>query len=258
MRFKQSAAAVLLSCAVVAFPFGGTSTAPIAAPPAIAESPLSPVPATDTHLSGAFEVTVSPSPAPEHELVFVRTAFAAKFFELEVMTVREAAIHFVSPVQTSQPGEWVFVGRPGEYSLRLRAYDPERGIQSAVGNVKIVGAAPPKLPEPTPDPNPIPEPSPEPKKKVTMVTYVYEKDQTSVPRPVSLALQQLNAGGSIVATEFEEDTVDGTGDIPDQYKIALAEARQSGLPALVVQAGNSVVRVIKDPKTAESVLEASK
>ena len=92
---------------------------------------------------------------------------------------------------------------------------------------------------------------------VTAVTYIYEKDDTAIPRPVGAALNKLNTMG-ILATDFEEDTADGTGEVPEQYKIALEAARKAGLPCLVVQSGNNVVRVVKDPKTLEAVMEAAK
>jgi len=92
---------------------------------------------------------------------------------------------------------------------------------------------------------------------VTAATYVYEKDETAVPSPVMAALNTLNKQG-IVATLFEEDTTDGTGDTPEQAKVPLAAAKAAGLPALVVTAGEKVVRTVKDPKTAEAVLEAAK
>lgn len=97
--------------------------------------------------------------------------------------------------------------------------------------------------------------------KVDRVTYVWEKDKTAVPRPVAAALNKINAdsGGKIIATELEVDTVNGQGQNPPaQYKIAHAAAVATGLPCLVVQAGDVVVRVVKDPKTLEAVLEAAK
>lgn len=96
-----------------------------------------------------------------------------------------------------------------------------------------------------------------PPAKVTAAVYVYEKDDTAVPSAVRAAFSTLNKGG-IVATEFEEDTVDGSGEVPDQYKVPLAAAKATGLPALVVTAGDKVVRTVKDPKTAAQVLEAAK
>ncbi len=88
---------------------------------------------------------------------------------------------------------------------------------------------------------------------IDRVTYVYEKDEGAVPRQVSFALRQLNAKGDILASSFEKDTTDGDNEIPDQYKIALAAGRDAGLPCLVVQAGERVVRVVKDPQTEADV-----
>lgn len=92
--------------------------------------------------------------------------------------------------------------------------------------------------------------------KVDRVTYVRnEKDLT--PAGVSAALAELNTQG-ILATEFPDDATDGDGDVPDQYKIALPAARTSGIPSLVVQAGDKVVKTIKAPTTKQQVLEVTK
>lgn len=92
--------------------------------------------------------------------------------------------------------------------------------------------------------------------KATAATYVYEKDDTAIPSPVYGALNKLNRERGIVATIFEEDTVDGTGQTPDQYVLPLAEAKKIGLPAFVVTSGANVVKVLKDPKTEAALLEA--
>jgi len=99
--------------------------------------------------------------------------------------------------------------------------------------------------------------------KPTRAVYVYEKDQGAVPPQVAGALnainkQALETGSGFVADEFEEDTVDGTGQVPDQFKVAREEALKVGLPCLVVLAGDKVVRVVKSPKTAREVEEAVK
>jgi len=90
------------------------------------------------------------------------------------------------------------------------------------------------------------------------VVYVYEKDDGPVPRPVAGALMEINLNESlkIEATEFESDTVDPDGDVPEQYQAALAAAKEAGLPALVVLAGDTVVKVIKNPSTMEQVMES--
>jgi hypothetical protein len=85
--------------------------------------------------------------------------------------------------------------------------------------------------------------------KVTAVTYVYEKDDGAVPSFVGAALDKLNRREPpILATPFEEDTTDSTGETPAQYKSAVTAARAAGLPSLVTQAGDKVIKVIKDPK----------
>ena len=99
--------------------------------------------------------------------------------------------------------------------------------------------------------------------KPTRAVYVYEKDQGAVPPQVAGALnainkQALDAGSGFVAVEFEEDTVDGTGEVPDQFKAAKEAASKAGLPAFVVLSGDQVVRVVKAPKTAREVEEAVK
>lgn len=91
--------------------------------------------------------------------------------------------------------------------------------------------------------------------KVDRVTYVYEKNDNSVPRPVSLEMVKLNDSG-IIATEFEVDAVDGNGEVPEQYKIAREAALASKLPCLVVQSGSRVVRVVDNPQTADDMRKA--
>jgi hypothetical protein len=94
--------------------------------------------------------------------------------------------------------------------------------------------------------------------KISQVTYVYEKDDHAIPAPVQAALNKLNREKDIIATIFEQDTVDGDGEVPEQYKLALATAKKEGLPSLVVQAGpTKVVRVIKNPTTDKQVLEVA-
>ena len=94
-----------------------------------------------------------------------------------------------------------------------------------------------------------------PTNNVTAVVYVFEKDDTAVPGAVSFAMDKINRDG-IEATIFDDDIVDGTGEVPDQYAVPLSEARKVGLPALVVMSGDKVVRVVKAPTTEQAVMEA--
>jgi hypothetical protein len=95
----------------------------------------------------------------------------------------------------------------------------------------------------------------EPALKPTTATYVYEKDNGTVPSSVAAGLDKLNRQG-LLATAFEEDTTDGNGQVPAQYVTAKVEATKAGLPALVVQAGDKVTRVVKAPTSEQQVLEA--
>lgn len=92
--------------------------------------------------------------------------------------------------------------------------------------------------------------------KVTAAVYVYEKDQTAIPPAVLAAMDKLNRRG-IVANSLDVQTTDGIGDVPDQFKVPFSAAKEAGLPSLVVTAGPKVLKVVKDPKTEEAVLEAA-
>lgn len=100
-------------------------------------------------------------------------------------------------------------------------------------------------------------PSIGPSQKATAATYVYEKDDTAIPSQVLLALDKLNRREPpILATPFEEDTLDGNNQTPAQYQVAVKAARDAGLPSLVVQAGDKVLKVVKAPTTEAQVMEA--
>jgi hypothetical protein len=94
-----------------------------------------------------------------------------------------------------------------------------------------------------------------PSTKADAATYVYEKSQHAIPSAVLSGLNKLNRERKIVATLFEADTKDGSGDTPEQYKAPLAAATTAGLPALVATAGATVLNVAK-PTTEAETLEA--
>lgn len=91
--------------------------------------------------------------------------------------------------------------------------------------------------------------------KADRATYVYEKDDGIVPRPVSFALKELNKQG-IIATSFEIDSTTGRNTIPTQDAIAVKSARDTGLPCLIVQSGDTVLKIVRAPTTEEQVMEA--
>lgn len=88
----------------------------------------------------------------------------------------------------------------------------------------------------------------------TAVTYVYEKDDTAVPSAVMAGIDRLNREKKLAASIFEEDTVDGSGEVPLQYKAPLSAAQAAGLPAIVATFGDKIVKVVKDPQTEEAVM----
>ena len=94
--------------------------------------------------------------------------------------------------------------------------------------------------------------------RATAVVYVYEKDAGGIPNPIQAAFNALNRDTErgIRATFHEVDSTDGDSQIPDQYKVAVAAAREAGLPSAVVQSGDKVLRVVKSPKTEADVKEA--
>lgn len=92
--------------------------------------------------------------------------------------------------------------------------------------------------------------------KATAATYFHEKDDTPVPSPVRSALNRLNRERNIIATEHEVDATDADSQIPDQYKVSLPAARSAGLPSFVVMGGETVLKVVKDPKAEEQLMEA--
>jgi hypothetical protein len=94
---------------------------------------------------------------------------------------------------------------------------------------------------------------------ITAVTYVSEKDESGgVPPGVQYALREINQAGKISAAAIEADVVDSTGKTPPQYEIAVKSAKEAGLPSLVVQAGDRVVKIVSAPKHEEQVMEAIK
>lgn len=156
------------------------------------------------------------------------------------------------------PFQWTFAldfkaSKPGDYVLVIDWNDPPYGL--TFHRITVGGSAVPS-PDPT-KPAPSDPISPNPNNpKVDRVTWVWEKDSGPVPRYVATALQRINAERSgVVASDFEDDTTDGNGEVPDQFKAALAASKTAGVPVLVLQAGSVVVRAWK-PSTEAEIMEA--
>jgi hypothetical protein len=92
--------------------------------------------------------------------------------------------------------------------------------------------------------------------KATAAVYVYEKNTGGVPPVVQSAIGKLNERENFIATTHEDDATNAQGVIPAQYKNAVPAARAAGLPALVVSAGEKVLRTVTKPTTAAQVIDA--
>lgn len=90
----------------------------------------------------------------------------------------------------------------------------------------------------------------------TAAVYVYEKDAGTVPPGVTVGLDRLNRERRIVANLLEADATNGAGEVPAQFRPALAAAKVRGLPALVVLSGTAIVSVVPAPTTAEQIVGA--
>ena len=140
---------------------------------------------------------------------------------------------------------------PGNYEVEVTVVIAGNSLtkHTSTWEVIVQGARPPPV-----DPD-----DPPPTTKVDRVTYVYERTQRPVPRGVSAALREINdTNESIIAAGVDKDIRTGDLKTPKQYEIAIEAAKKVGIPALVVQSGDSILKVVKDPKTKEEVLEAIK
>lgn len=152
------------------------------------------------------------------------------------------------------PFQWTFsldfaAKKPGDYVVIVDWNSAPYGLVHH--RISVGGAAPTDPTLPPDDPNHPPNPL-----KIDRVTWVWEKDSGPIPRHVASALQRINAELSgIVASDFEDDTTDGNGEVPDQFKVALTASKTAGVPVLVLQAGSMVVKAWK-PSTEAEIMEA--
>lgn len=155
-------------------------------------------------------------------------------------------------------------GSAGTFTLVLVGTDTNGNV--AIDTQTVVIGGKPTIPPVVVPPGPVGPPpidTPPLTTKVTGATFIYEKDSHVVPKAVLSALNKLNREKKILATIMEADTTDGTGQVPEQYKVALAAAKQKGLPCLVVTAGggsfgpgDKVLTIVPNPKTEADVLKA--
>jgi hypothetical protein len=99
--------------------------------------------------------------------------------------------------------------------------------------------------------------------KVTAVVMLYEADHGSLPPYAIGAANELSAAGAEVGM-VDDDVLDGTGETPEWLIPALEPGRaiMGGTDgqddALVLLAGERVIKAVKLPGTKEAILEACK
>lgn len=104
---------------------------------------------------------------------------------------------------------------------------------------------------------PDPIPPVVPVETISKITYVYEKDEGGVPSAILAALSEVESShASVTVSVFEDDTVDGTGQVPVQFQRAKEASDKYGRPCLVAESVERVVRVRLKPKGREDVLYA--
>lgn len=205
-------------------------------------------------LFGAWLVPELPKTPPSPDRVVVPVAVPESWIVLDKDGVRVTDPTVEKIAGSLKAGRWTAQGipRPGEKGVSLT-------IVVSDGTTPVPPVVVPPVVVPPVDPPPVVVDPPEPPPvtvKATAATYVYEKDSGGVPSHVLTGLNRLNREKKIVATLYEDDTPDGSGEVPEQYKVPLKAAQDAGLPALVVTAGNVVLKVVKAPKTEAELMEA--
>lgn len=85
--------------------------------------------------------------------------------------------------------------------------------------------------------------------QITSVDYVYERDETAVPREISAWLREVNEKTDIVASEIDDDSVDPSGNL----RKSILEAKKAGIPCLVVMSGEKVVKIVLKPQNRDDL-----
>lgn len=100
-------------------------------------------------------------------------------------------------------------------------------------------------------------PAPPTTDQIVRLTYVYEKDQGSIPPAISAGLSAVSLSReSVVASAYEDDSTNGLDRVPKQYERAAEASREYGTPCLVAESVERVVRVKLKPTTEQHVMEA--
>lgn len=248
--FRKSLLAVSLTAV-----FFASAIFPAWSQPPIAVAPLLAAAEHDRQQAVAIKI-IGPNSAPVGSAVILKLEGVKLGDTFDFFIAPSAGQCFVLFDKDGSPFAVITIDAAGVYTGIAVRYDAEsKSIVRSVHSVTIGPVKPP--PGPGPDPGPDPPPPVDPDNKALAATFVYEKDEHVVPAAVLSGLNKLNRERKIIATLLDDDTTDGGGNIPEQYKLIVPAARAAGLPALVVTGAKGVIRVVKSPTTEAQVLEAA-
>lgn len=89
--------------------------------------------------------------------------------------------------------------------------------------------------------------------KTTMAVVVYESSEQPIAPYAMAARDRIEAAG-IEYRITDKDVETGDGQTPVELKPAIDAAKAAGLPSLVMQAGETVQRVVPFPQDADAIV----
>ena len=89
--------------------------------------------------------------------------------------------------------------------------------------------------------------------KTTMAVVVYESSEQPIAPYAMAARDRIEAAG-IEYRITDKDVETGDGQTPAELKPAIDAAKAVGLPSLVIQAGETVQRVVPFPQDADAIV----
>ncbi len=161
--------------------------------------------------------------------------------------IRPALANTIANLADFQTGTYYYIGYPDEGTPVRRTITVSDGTGPRPPPVVVTPDQPPVVPV---------VPPVDPTTKPTAATYVFEKDQGWPSSAVMSGLNRLNREKKILATVLEQDSKNGDGQVADQDKVPLEEAKKAGLPALIVTANGVFLKAVKAPKTEQEVFDS--
>ena len=148
-----------------------------------------------------------------------------------------------------QPVLYFSADKPGLYVLLV--VDVAAAKPVIVSKRVQVGDTQPNPPQPGPGPV---VPTPVNPSKALRATYVYEKSRHAIPGELTALFRELIQSGDCSAGSIDQDVRNGDGSVPKQYAVALAKAKEAGLPIVVIEYADGSTKTV--PPKADDVRKA--